>query len=63
MLGVMHSAAFVFDLMEPERPNVDRELLGRTEANLTTPSETSNSCVCDRAEEVLSKLQSGQFST
>jgi CRISPR/Cas system-associated endonuclease Cas1 len=34
MLGIMHSdrddaAAFVFDMMEPERPKVDRAVLSR----------------------------------
>jgi CRISP-associated protein Cas1 len=44
MLGIMHSdrddaAAFVFDMMEPERPKVDRAVLGFLKSEALHPGD------------------------
>lgn len=44
MLGIMHhgrdkSSKFVFDLMEPERPKVDRKILEFVKANIFDPAD------------------------
>ena len=44
MLGIMHferdgSPAFVFDMMEPERPKVDRAILGFLKSEALHPAD------------------------
>jgi CRISP-associated protein Cas1 len=44
MLGIMHSvrddaASFVFDMMEPERPKVDREVLAFLKSEALHPAD------------------------